>query len=290
LEYLKPVELRELFTMLKGSGKYSPEFTDRGNYVRYIAGGTDLTVQIRDSGVKPDILIDLSDVDELKGISLKGEKIRIGSAVTIAEIANTKELPACLKEGALSIGSPAIRNLATIGGNICNASPCGDTLTPLLVLKAEFELASDSGSRLVGAENFFTGPKKNILKENEVLKAVYIKKDDCTGMSFFKKIGKRNAQIISQVNVSVYLELNKDGRVGEIRAASGSVAPVPLRLKGLEKALKGAEIKAVGLEDVLSFIDSDIKPISDVRASADYRRRVTASLIYSILEEASRDN
>ena len=290
MEYLKPAELNELFTMLKNSGKYRPESAGRSNYIRYIAGGTDLAVQIRDSGVKPDTLIDLSAVDELKGISLKNETIKIGSAVTIADIAESKEIPACLKAGALSIGSPQIRNLATIGGNICNASPCGDTLTPLLVLKAEFELASDSGNRLVPAEDFFTGPKKNILKEYEVLKAVYIKKENCRGMSFFKKIGKRNAQIISQVNTAVYMELNKEGKIEKIRAAAGSVAPVPLRLKGFEKTLRGAEIEAFSLKDINGFIDSDIKPISDVRASAEYRCRVTASLIYSILEEASRGN
>lgn len=290
MEYLKPAELKEVFNILKSYSEYGPESSGREGSFRYIAGGTDLAVQIRDSGVKPDILIDLSDVDELKGISLKGEKIRIGSAVTIAKIANTKELPACLMEGALSIGSPQIRNLATIGGNICNASPCGDTLTPLIVLKAEFELASDSGSRVVRAEDFFTGPKKNILKENEVLKAVYIEKDECTGMSFFKKIGKRNAQIISQVNAALYIELNKDLGIKTVRAAAGSVAPVPLRLKSLEKVLKGEKIRDFSLEDISGIISSDIKPISDVRASADYRRRVTASLIYSILEEASRDN
>ncbi|RKX81905.1 MAG: hypothetical protein DRP57_11070 [Spirochaetes bacterium] len=290
MEYLKPLKLKELFTMLKSSGKYGSESAGRGKYIRYIAGGTDLAVQIRDSGIKPSTLIDLSAIDELKGLSLKDGTIRIGSAVTIAEIAESKEIPACLKVGALSIGSPQIRNLATIGGNICNASPCGDTLTPLLVLKAEFELASDSGNRLVRAEDFFTGPKKTVLKENEVLKAVHIDKNNCTGVSFFKKIGKRNAQIISQVNVSVYMELNKDKKIVKIRAAAGSVAPVPLRLKGLEEALKGAEVKDFGLEDIYGFVNSDIKPISDVRASSDYRRRVTASLIYDILEEAANVN
>ena len=288
--YLSPQNLKEVFSGIKDALKSEKNYGRSDSSVRYIAGGTDLAVLIAEKLVCPDILVDISSVTELTRIEENAESIRIGSAVTIDEIALSAFLPRCLTVGAHSIGSPQIRNLATIGGNICNASPCGDTLTPLLVLDADLELESESGSRFVHAEDFFTGSKRNVLKGLEILKTIRIKKEYLKNRSFFRKIGKRNAQIISQVNTALYLEFKGNGEIKTVRAAAGSVAPVPLRLKNLEKYLKGRKISGIDTSGLFDAVNSDIKPISDLRASADYRRRVTGSLIYETLQEAARDN
>ena len=118
------------------------EYLDRAGDAKIIAGGTDLSVQLADGTQKPDVLLDITRIDELKGIQLKEEGLTIGSATTVAELCRRNGIPRCLLQGAESIGSPQVRNLATIGGNICNASPCGDTLAPLLVLGAIFILST----------------------------------------------------------------------------------------------------------------------------------------------------
>ena len=250
-----------------------------------VAGGTDLAVVIAEGLTTPDMLLDISAIPGLGGIRGTQETLAIGAAVTIAEIALRNDLPACLVQGARSIGSPQIRNLATIGGNICNASPCGDTLAPLVALNAAFVLASAAGTRTVPAEEFFLGPKKTVLRRGELLVEILIGAPYLSGRSAFRMIGKRNGQAISQVNVAVWLTLS-NGHIGEVRAAVGSVAPVPLRLRETERLLTGCDRTNVDFQKVLVCVDSEIAPISDVRASVEYRRRVTGALFREALLEA----
>ena len=250
-----------------------------------VAGGTDLAVVIAEGLTTPDMLLDISAIPGLGGIRRSEEALAIGAAVTIAEIASRNDLPACLAQGARSIGSPQIRNLATIGGNICNASPCGDTLAPLVALDASFVLASAAGTRTVPAEEFFLGPKKTVLRRGELLVEILIRAPYLSGSSAFRMIGKRNGQAISQVNAAVWLTL-RSGHIGEVRAAVGSVAPVPLRLRETEKLLAGCDRNNIDIQKVLACVDSEIAPISDVRASMEYRRRVTGALFREALLEA----
>jgi CO/xanthine dehydrogenase FAD-binding subunit len=250
-----------------------------------IAGGTDLAVVIADGLISPAVLLDVSAIPALRGIRRSEQGLAIGAAVTIAEIASQDDLPACLVQGARSIGSPQIRNLATIGGNICNASPCGDTLAPLVALGASFVLASAAGSRTVPAEEFFLGPKKTMLQRGELLVEILIGAQSLDGSSAFRMIGRRNGQAISQVNAAVWL-IAQDGQVREIRAAVGSVAPVPLRLRETEKLLRGSNRAGIEIRKVLESVDREIAPISDVRASVEYRRLVTGALFREALLEA----
>jgi CO/xanthine dehydrogenase FAD-binding subunit len=258
-----------------------------GSGGRPLAGGTDLAVVIADGIVSPRELVDVAAVPEMQGIRRTPKGIAIGASVTVAEAAAAPGLPACLTAGALAIGSPQIRNLATIGGNICNASPCGDTLAPLIALAAVFTLASAAGRRDVPAEDFFLGPKKTVLRPDELLLEVLIPTAALAGGSAFRMIGKRNGQVISQVNAALWLRVEK-GAVAGVRAAVGSVAPVPLRLRTAEAVLQGARADRIDRDGFLSAVDAEISPITDVRARLEYRRLVTGGLFRDILEEALR--
>lgn len=261
--------------------------TEQGETVKFIAGGTDLTVQIADGAVSPGLLIDLTEIDELRGIKKEKKGLRIGALTTIVELTGSSVLPACLLQGARSIGSPQIRNLGTIGGNICTASPCGDTLAPILVLLGIFILNSPEGERKVPSEDFFRGPKKTVMREGEILTEIRIDNQALEGNSAFRKIGKRNGQVISQVNAAVWLKKEPgSGRINDIRVAVGSVAPTPLRLRQVEQSLCRKIVDKKLLEQAEGLVEMEISPISDVRAGRDYRSTVTKALFRDALEES----
>jgi len=276
MRYLFPITIKEAL-----------EYVSSEKDSKFIAGGTDLINQISDGFITSQMLIDLSQIEKLKKIERTEEEFKIGAAVTLEDIASSKFLPQCLIQGAKSIGSPQIRNLGTIGGNICNASPCGDILTPIIVLGGKLVLISSYGKREISAEDFFIGPKKTIITGNEILTEIVFKKLFLSERnSSFRKIGKRNGQTISQVNVAIWVKKRgKDNEVEDIRVAVGSVAPIPLRLEKVEIFLKGRTIDQEILKDAMKVIDEQIKPISDVRASENYRRMVIGSLFQDAFKE-----
>jgi CO/xanthine dehydrogenase FAD-binding subunit len=279
-----------------------------GERIKFLAGGTDLCVQIAEGVVDPSLLIDVSAAEELRGIEHTAKGLRIGAAVTMAELLEANRtsegggpnssvpIPACLVQGAASIGSPQIRHLGTIGGNVCNASPCGDTLAPLIVLAATFNLQSAKGTRVVPAKEFFLGPKSTVLEPGEILESILIPPTHLAGASAFRMIGKRNGQVISQVNVAIWLKregghptgevpAGSDAPVEAIRIAAGSVAPIPLRLKRAEQLLRGSVPDPQLLDEAARAVQEEIQPISDVRTSQAYRRSVTASLFMDVMAE-----
>ena len=276
MKYLFPTTIKEAL-----------EYISSEKDSKFIAGGTDLIIQISDGFITPQMLIDLSRIEKLKKQEKIEEGFKIGSAVTLEEIVSSKYLPQCLIQGAKSIGSPQIRNLGTIGGNICNASPCGDILAPIIVLEGELVLISPYGKRKISANDFFVGPKKTVIAKDEILSEIIFKKKYLKeGRSSFRKIGKRNGQTISQVNVAIWVKKRgKGNEVEDIRVAVGSVAPIPLRLEKVEIFLKGRTINQETLKDALKVIDEQIKPISDVRASENYRRMVIGSLFQDAFKE-----
>jgi carbon-monoxide dehydrogenase medium subunit len=263
---------------------------------RFLAGGTDLVVQIAEGALDPELLIDIGGIPELRGIRFVEEGLCIGAAVTIAELVEAADqIPRCLVQGARSIGSPQIRQLGTIGGNICNASPCGDTLAPLIVLAARFVLRSAEGVRAVPAEEFFLGPKATVLGPGEILESILIPSAKTRGCSAFRMIGKRNGQVISQVNMAVWLNWAEAGPevapaadtpIGEIRVAAGSVAPIPLRLENTEQLLQGVVPDPGILMEAEQAVRKEIQPISDVRTSQEYRRSVCGALFREAMAEA----
>jgi CO/xanthine dehydrogenase FAD-binding subunit len=260
-----------------------------------LAGGTDACVAIAEGVYSPATLIDISGIESMRGIANsetdRGEAmIRIRACTTMSEIAACEGLPNGLRQGARAVGSPQIRNLGTIGGNICNASPCGDTLAPLLTLDARFVLRSVAGARIVACEDFFTGPKQTVRRNDEILECIDIPARFLGTASAFRMIGNRKGQAISQVNAAASVTW-VEGTMTDVRVAVGSVAPVPLRLAEVEEFLTGKRFKDVGTADLRGPVVDGIRPIDDVRSSANYRQEVTVSLILQALADcASQDS
>jgi CO/xanthine dehydrogenase FAD-binding subunit len=280
MEYLIAGSVEEALRLMKG-------LADQGRSARYVAGGTDLAVQLAGgaAGGQPEALVDVSGIPELLRLErAPGGGWRIGAAVRLETLARSADLPACLVQGARAIGSPQIRALGTLGGNLCNASPCGDTLAPVIALGGRLVLAS-VGRREVPAEEFFTGPKATVLRPGELLIEVLFPAAALDGRSAFRGIGQREGQAISQVNVAVWLR-SASGRLAEVRAAAGSVAPTPVRLAAAEKVLRGqAWSHGLGREAGQAAAE-EVRPIDDVRATAAYRRLLTAALLREALSEA----
>ncbi len=280
MNYLKPSSVCEAAEVLESS---------RG---MILAGGTDACVYMAEGFCNPETLIDISGIASLQGIHVigdddQGATIRIGACTTIAEIAAAKDLPMGLRQGARAVGSPQIRNLGTIGGNVCNASPCGDTLAPLLSLDARFVLRSSGGTRTIACADFFTGPKKTVLELHELLEFIELPASVSGKASAFRMIGNRKGQAISQANAAVSLAI-VDQTMSEVRIAVGSVAPVPLRLKKLEAFLNGKRFDDISPAMIVAPILEEIRPIDDVRCTANYRQEVTVALVFDALAECAR--
>ncbi len=252
----------------------------------FIAGGTDLCVIFSDTSIVDKTLIDLTRIASLKGIKKGDGKLKIGACTKIADIAESVDVPTALAQGAFSIGSPQIRNSATIGGNICNGSPCGDTLPPLLVLSARFVLESSSGKREIPSAEFFIGPKKTILREDEILTHIIIDEVMEKGASAFKMFGKRNGQVISQVNGALWILLNNN-TIDDIRISFGSVAPVPVRAEKTELFLQGKSLKKDLARSCRDYLKDDLKPITDVRASEKYRYILAETILNDTFNNAA---
>ena len=279
MRYLKPTSASE-----------AAGFLDSSNGI-ILAGGTDACIYMAEGIWHPETLIDISEIDSMRGIQTtvddrNEETTRIGACTILAEIAASDALPRCLRQGARAVGSPQIRNLGTIGGNICNASPCGDTLAPLLTLDARFVLRSSGGTRTIESGDFFTGPKQTVRTANEILESIELPTLSRDRLSAFRMIGNRNGQAISQVNASVSLTL-VDGTMSDVRVAVGSVAPVPLRLGELERFLDGKSIREVSLAEIREPILEGIRPIDDVRSSASYRQEATVALLFDALADCA---
>ena len=246
--------------------------------VTVFCGGTDLTPQT-DSGARQYSanLMNIRRIAGMGGIAEKDGSIRIGALTTVTEIRRDPliaKVAPILAEAAEHFASDQIRNAASVGGNLCNASPAGDMINPLLVLDAVVELASwANGSmqlRTVPLEKFFTGPRKSVKKPEELLTAVVFKKPAADFVGWFRKAGPRPALEISTVSVGIGGNL-AGGVFRNVRVAMGSVAPTPLRARNVEAALEGKPLDAAAIRAAVAATRADATPIDDVRASAWYR-------------------
>jgi CO/xanthine dehydrogenase FAD-binding subunit len=223
-----------------------------------IQGGTDVMVELNFDRARPETLLNLNEVGELRGWGRENGTIRLGAGLTYTEAMAAPladRLPA-LAEASRTIGGPQIRNRGTIGGNLGTASPAGDALPPLLIGGAEVELASERGGRTMSLTEFLTGPKRNALAADELIVAVRV--PGALGPQTFMKVGPRNAMVISVVS----LALTVDRERGEVRASFGSAGPVP----GLVTAPLA---ERAGFPERVA---SAASPIDDVRGSIAYRR------------------
>ena len=249
-----------------------------GADVTVVCGGTDLTVQT-DAGVREytDTLMNIRRIEALSGIDVDDEKIRIGALTTVTEIMENsliKEAAPVLVETCDQFASDQIRNAASLGGNICNASPAGDMIIPLLVLAADVELANwQDGAvhtRLVALDEFFTAPGKSVKQDNELLTAIIFDKPSDNFVARFRKSGPRPALEIATVSIGIGGNL-ENGLFNNVRVALGSVAPTPIRASRVEAALEGKVLGADTIKEAVVSAGEDATPIDDIRASSWYR-------------------
>ena len=273
-----PTSLVEAYTLLADADGWRP-----------VAGGTDLMVQITgEIGPPPERVLDIWRLDELRGISRDGEgALVLGALTTYTDIRHSElvaqVLPA-LAEAAATIGAAQIQNRGTIGGNVVNASPAGDTLPVLLATDAQIVLGSTSGERIVAAKDFWTGYRITERRANELLLRIRIPMPPGRQVRF-RKVGTRRAQAISKVVMA--LSWRPDGGVWrDVRVALGSVAATPIRAGDTESALEGAAPRRETADHAVAKITSEIKPIDDVRSTAEYRRFVTGRILDRLLRDA----
>jgi len=259
---------------------------------RPIAGGTDVMVQITgELGPPPERLLDIWRLDDLRGIDLSGGELVLGALTTYTEIrasdAVRSSLPA-LVEAAASIGAAQIQNRGTLGGNIANASPAGDTLPVLLAADARFVLGSVRGEREVRAIDFWTGYRTTALARDELVVAIRIPIVGDREMRF-RKIGTRRAQSISKVVIALAWRAPAEGPARawrDVRLALGSVAATPIRAGTTERVLDGAPPTPETADRAAEALAAELQPIDDVRFTAGYRRVVAARVLHRILREA----
>ena len=237
-----------------------------------IQGGTDVLVELNFDRRRPEALLNLNEVAELRGWSREDGTLRLGASLTYTEAMESPlaELLPALAEAARTVGSPQIRNRGTIGGNLGTASPAGDALPPLLVVGAEVEVASAGGVRTLPLEGFLLGPKRNALEPEELVVAVRVRADRAPPPQTFMKVGPRNAMVIAVCSLSLLVDRER----GELRAAYGSAGPVPALVRG-------------SLDDAGDFPDrvaEAARPIDDVRGTAAYRRHALRVLTRRALE------
>lgn len=244
-----------------------------------LAGGTDLYPATQAHNLAGSVL-DVTAIDELRGISIGLRETRIGACATWSEIAEAKLPVACraLQMAAREVGGRQIQNAGTIAGNLCNASPAADGVPPLLLLDAEIELTSVRGTRRMSLSDFITGPRQTSRAADELLTAVILPKASQSGRSTFLKLGARAYLVISIAAIAVRLAM-RENVIADAAVAVGSCGPVATRLPVVEGLLVGltpAEAAAaVWDEDVFA----SLRPIEDIRATADYRLEAAANLI-----------
>jgi CO/xanthine dehydrogenase FAD-binding subunit len=235
-----------------------------------IAGGTDLMVELNFDRRRPDVILNLGEVAELRGFSDDDGQLRLGAGLTYAEAMEEplRSLLPALAEASRTVGSPQIRNRGTIGGNLGTASPAGDSLPPLLVEDAEVEVASTSGTRRLPLDEFLVGPKRNALAPEELIVAVLVRPSGAP--QTFMKVGPRNAMVIAVCSLAVSVDRER----GELRAAFGSSGPVPALVR----------VPLAEADGFPALVASAASPIDDVRGTAAYRRHALRVLAARGLE------
>jgi CO/xanthine dehydrogenase FAD-binding subunit len=281
-KYLIPASIEEALTML----------ADHQGTARVVAGGTDLVPQLKRKERKVSCLVDISRLPELRAIELQGEMVHIGACVTHEQLASSmliRERARALAEGASAVGSPQIRCMGTVGGNIVNAQPAADTAIPLLALDAEAEIASSVGVRIAALENLFVKPGESTVDAtSEILVSVRFQALDASEGSAFERLAKRKALSLPILNAAVVARLDGTGTAfGDVRLALGPVALTPFRVRKAEEALRGRPVEVEAVASALEIASQEAQPRSNpLRASREYRQEMVKVLLRRGLERA----
>jgi len=280
-EHLRPASLKETLGQL---ASYSGS-------AKILAGGTDLLIQEGLESSPEIVVLSLKSIEELRQIkqTVEGE-IFVGAMVRHAEVAQSplvNQFFPALAKASHWVGSPSIRNLATLGGNICNASPSADTAPPLLAYEAKTIIVSPSGEKAIDIEDFFTRPSTNVLKRGEILKG-FLLRPKSGWVADYEKLGLRKAMEIAIVNVCVAMAMDEERNCSGIRIALGAVAPTPIRAKKAESILKDKRVTPELIRECAEAAVEETKPISDIRASVDYRKKMIHFLVEKMVSALAR--
>ena len=252
-----------------------------------MAGGSDLLVKLRHTGKTPPALFCTERIEELQRLDILDEEIVIGAAVTLQRLLECetikRELTA-LHQALSELASPPVRHSATLIGNVCTASPAGDTLPPLYVLDAAVEVCSATGSRRQPVADFIKGPGKTTLQADEMVTAVRVPRPAAVMRSLYYKVGKRKAMAISVASMAASLAVGADGTITAVKLAWGSVGPTVTTAPAVEEYLLGRVLSVECLRDAGQLASTAVCPIDDVRASAGYRRCVAGNLLLRLAQ------
>ena len=276
-EYFAPKTLEETLDLLY---KY------RNKNTKILAGGTDLLVKMKTLDLKVDYLINIKDIPELNFIDTDRE-LKIGAATPLSNIERVKKIkekyPA-LYEGIKSMAAITTRNMGTISGNICNASPAADTVPPLIAYNAELKLISKERERAVRVEDFITGVGETVIKKDELVTQVIIPEKPKSSRSAFSKKSRVKADI-AKINLAVWLE--REGETcKDCRIVLGSVFIKAIRAKKAEALLRGETVNNDLISEIAKKASKEIKPIDDIRSTAEYRTNMTKVMIEDTIEVA----
>lgn len=275
--YLEATTIKEAVSWL---GKYDGK-------ARIMAGGTDLLVQIRNKAIKPEYVVDIGYIPKLDYIEYDAKQgLKIGALTTIRALEKSDKLQRrypVLAQAAGLLGSMAIRNVATIGGNLCNAAPSADNAPSLIGLSAKARIIGPDGERVVPLEGFCTGPGCTVFKRGELLVEIQVPVPPAGTKGVYLKHG-RSAVDLAVVGVAVIVVL-EGGICRDIKVVLGAVAPTPLRAKKAEGILMGKKMEVGLIEKAAQVASEEARPITDVRASAEYRREMVKVLTRRALNQ-----
>jgi len=281
-EFYQPSTLQEASRLLK----------DNGPGGRFLAGGTDLVIAMKEKGLLPKYIVDLKRVPGLSGIRENSDgSITLGALTTMYEIETSaliKKRYPFLAQSAAEVGSIQIRNRATIGGNMANATPSADTAPALIALNATAKIASASSERTINLEAFFKGPGQSVMNADEILTEITIPKTAANLVGEYIKFSPREMMDLAYVGIAVAYNLGaSDKKCTSVRIVLGAVAPTPIRAKRAEAALEGQVLSEALADKVGQLAAEEAKPISDVRSSADYRRAMVGAMTKGALLNAA---
>ncbi|MFP6795558.1 MAG: FAD binding domain-containing protein [Pseudomonadales bacterium] len=272
--YAAPTSLKEALSVLESQA-------NDGHRTQILAGGTDVLVQMRSTDKEPRTLVDIKHVAETNELSIGADEIFVGAAIPSAVLNENDELKGILPgliEAADLIGSTQIQGRATIGGNLCNSSPAGDTIPALMVVSAVCVIASSAGSREVAVENFVTGVGQNCLKSNEFLVGLKIPRPGNNSADAYLRFIPRTEMDIAVAGAGVALTLDDEGTCTSAKVAIGAVAPTVLLVEAAAAALVGTKVDDDALNAAAAACSNAASPITDKRGTVEYRTKVVGVL------------
>ena len=274
-EYFKPKTLNEALELISGLSDYV-----------ILSGGTDLVCHLKEGVINPKNIVDIKEIAELKNVKITNDTLTFGSLVTFTEIIENNALVEAfplLVEASMTVASGAVRNRATMVGNMCSAVPCLDSGAPLMVYEAEVLVKSLKGERTVAIHEWFKGPRKTALQTGEMVVGLRMKNHSTKQGAVYVKLGRYTGEDLAQATVAVLQLPNL-----EYRISFGSVAPVPVRAKKIEALLKGKTLDTKLVEEAKALVTQEISPITDIRATKEYRLHMCQVMMERALYDSTK--